>query len=325
LRNYLQRLKSTLNPDQYHGWGKESQYLEGWYFKMVDAGQTRALAVIPGISMDKQGKKHAFVQVMDGTANEAAYHRFEAHEFRPARHLFEVAVGKSRFSKQQLALDASELGLGGEIRHVETTPWPKMLGAPGIMGWFSFVPFMQCFHGVVSLHHGLEGSLEWKGQTVDFTGGRGYIEKDWGRSFPRGYVWMQTNHFDGFDRASMIASVAHIPWLGSYFIGFIAGFWLEGKLFRFATYTGAKKHLSIQGNTVELSFHNPRSSLQILASQAKGTALISPISGAMTGKINESLAARISVELYVNGSRIFEGSSRTSGLELAGNLEVLLG
>ncbi|MCK7537696.1 MAG: tocopherol cyclase family protein [Marinilabiliales bacterium] len=30
---------------------------------------------------------------------------------------------------------------------------------------------------------------------ADFSGGRGYIEKDWGHSFPSAYVWMQSNHF----------------------------------------------------------------------------------------------------------------------------------
>ena len=278
--------------------------------------------------MDKQGECHAFVQVMDGKACQAHYHRFAADDFRPASRRFEVQVGNSMFSGEKISLDLP--GITGEIRFQNPSPWPKMLGAPGIMGWYSFVPFMECFHGIVSLHHTLEGNLLMTKSTnnqitdIDFSGGKGYIEKDWGRSFPRVYVWMQTNHFDTHDRVSLMASVAHIPWLGSYFIGFISGFWLDGRLFRFATYTGARKFLRISDNQVELIFKNPKTELRLLAKQAPGTALKSPISGEMTGKIQESLQAEIQVELLENGRRIFEGTGRNAGLEVAGEVDLLV-
>ena len=321
MSNFLNRLHATWHPDQYHGWGKTRNYFEGWYFKMVTADEKQALAIIPGISMAADGTQHAFIKVMDGTANQAQYYRFEARDFQPAQRQFALQLSNNFFSGNKIDLQLEHTK--GNIRFVNTQPWPKMLGAPGIMGWFSFVPFMECFHGIVSMHHTLEGTLEHQGKIYDFSGGKGYIEKDWGRSFPRAYVWMQSNHFDTQSEASLIASVAHIPWLNSHFIGFISGFWLEGKLFRFATYTGAKQHLKIENNQVELVFSGPGQTLSIHAQQAEGTALISPLSGAMTGKINESLQAKLQVELMYKGKRIFEGSSHTSGLELAGDLESL--
>jgi hypothetical protein len=44
----------------------------------------------------------------------------------------------------------------------------------------------------------------------------------------------------------------------------------------------------------------------------------------MTGKIQESLQASLQVELLENGRRIFEGTGRNAGLEVAGAVEVLL-
>ena len=55
---------------------------------------------------------------------------------------------------------------------------------------------MECNHGLVSFDHSLEGTMAIDGREVDFEGGRGYTEKDWGKAFPAGYVWMQTNHFE---------------------------------------------------------------------------------------------------------------------------------
>lgn len=80
-------------------------------------------------------------------------------------------------------------------------------------------------------------------QQIDFSGGCGYIEKDWGAAFPEGYVWMQTNHFER-SNACLTASIAMIPWLGSAFRGFLVGLWLDGELIRFTTYTGAKNRPS---------------------------------------------------------------------------------
>ena len=348
----LTKLRSIWNPDQFQGWGRTSRYFEGWYFKLVSADERHAMAFIPGISMGADGDSHAFIQVMDGKACKAEYHRFDAADFRPSKQGFEVMVGNNFFSSKKIILDLP--GISGEVHFKNTTPWPKMLGAPGIMGWYSFVPFMECNHGIVSLHHELEGELQIitnppilpaealaqagtklpitnppitnppiTNPPITFSGGKGYIEKDWGRSFPRAYVWMQSNHFDQTDRASMMASAAHIPWLGSYFVGFISGMWLEDKLFKFATYTGARKFLKIEGESVELVFKNPKTELRILANQAAGTSLISPLSGEMKGKIQESLQATLQVELLENGQRIFEGTGINAGLEVAGKVDVL--
>ncbi len=319
--NLLKRLRATWHPEQYHGWGRSRNYFEGWYYKVVSRDERHAMAIIPGISMGTEGQRHAFIQVMDGKACTSQYHRFEAEEFHPADRRFELQLGQNFFSGNQLQLDLQ--GISGDLNFKGNTPWPKMLGAPGIMGWYSFVPFMECFHGIISMHHRLEGGLTIGQKTVDFTGGIGYLEKDWGHSFPKAYVWMQSNHFDATDRVSLIASVAHIPWLRSYFIGFISGFWIEGRLFKFATYTGARKSLKITDEQVELVFKNPKTELRLLARQAQGTALKSPLHGEMTGKIQESLQATVHVELLENGKRIFEGRGRNAGLEVAGDIGVI--
>ncbi len=321
--NFLLRRRAVWRPDMYHGWGRSRSYFEGWYLKMVDPTGRHALALIPGISMDKNGAAHSFIQVMDGSAGRAFYHRFPVESFEPSAEKFELRIGENFFSDEKISLNLPNLT--GEVRFLDLTRWPKMVGAPGIMGWFGFMPFMQCYHGVVSMNHRLEGSLLFDNQRIVFSdGGKGYIEKDWGSSFPRGYVWMQTNHFDGCERASLMASVAHIPWLGSYFIGFICGFWLDGKLYRFATYNGTKMHLRLSGDRAFLVFKNRKTELRIDARQAEGVPLVAPISGEMTGKINESLRAEIHVELLENGRRVFEKTGRHAGMELAGDLAILL-
>ena len=56
----------------------------------------------------------------------------------------------------------------------------------------------------------------------------GYIEKDWGTSFPNKYFWLQCNDF-ATGNASIMISVAEIPFLGTKFTGCICSVYLNGK------------------------------------------------------------------------------------------------
>lgn len=321
MKNWINKWKALWNPERFHGWGRRRQYFEGWYFKCVTPDEQEALAFIPGIAYDRVGEGHSFIQVMDGHRMQARYYRFPWQEFEAEPDYFEVRIGKNLFSEKKIVLDLPEIQ--GEINLEGLTPWPKTKGAPGIMGWYSFVPFMECNHGIVSLNHQLTGRLNFLGSDLDFNGGKGYAEKDWGKSFPKAYVWLQSNHFTTGPDISLMASIAHIPWLGSYFPGFICGFWFGGKLYRFTTYSGASCQFKMGENFVQLIFRNKNTELRIFATQAPGVALVSPLHGEMAGKVNESLKAEVNVEFLENGELRYSGTGRHTGLELAGDLSVL--
>lgn len=320
-RNFRCRLRALFHPDMYHGWGKKRNYFEGWYFKIVDATEQYAFAFIPGISFDAGGRAHAFIQVMDGKKKSAVYHDFPAQAFVPDADFFHLNLDKNQFSASGFSLDLP--AVQGNISFRNTTPWPKMLGAPGVMGWFSFVPLMECKHGVVSLFHRLAGGLTVNGDYIDFSGGIGYVEKDWGQSFPAAYIWLQCNHFNTAEPISLMTSVAKIPYAGTYFIGFLVGFYFDNKLYRFATYTGAGRTTRIDGQTVYLTFQSGKNRLEITATQSPGTDLISPLPHGMAGKVNESLEATVELQFYKNGKLVFSDTGRNAGMEIAGSVQEL--
>jgi hypothetical protein len=195
------------------------------------------------------------------------------------------------------------------------------------MGWYAWVPFMECYHGVLSLDHAIDGALQVQNRSIDMSGGRGYIEKDWGRSFPSAWVWFQTNHF-AQPGTSLTASVANIPWLRSSFPGFIIGLWLEGELYRFATYTGARTTvLDIDDKRVTWIVTSKQHRLEMQAIRAQGGLINAPTTLDMGRRIAETLDAAVDVRLYALGDRperlLFEGTGRHAGLEVAGDLAQL--
>ena len=290
---------------------------------MVSGDESLACAFIPGISMDDNGDKHAFVQMIDGTRGQTYYERYDADQFvcDPDRH--HVIVGNNVFTKEYAEIDLPQAK--GRVELHDITPWPSELGAPGVMGWYSFVPGMQCYHGVVSMNHFLSGQLEYQGQTYDMSDGKGYIEKDWGSSFPKCWIWMQSNSFSEHKRpVSFMASAAHIPWMGKYFVGYLVALYLDDKLYKWTTYNGAKMTSSIDDDHVYLSFKKGKSSIDIKAKKGHTGELISPIKGEMTGKVNESIAAAIEVTVKDGDKIIFEDTGRHAGLEVAGDISILM-
>lgn len=326
----IRSLRTTLNPACYHGHRRKPPFFEGWYYKLVDAGETHRYAVIPGVFLSEDpDNHHAFVQVLDGRTGHSAYHRYPADAFWAADGTFDLRIGPNRFTAQRVSLDIQSPGMmvRGELRFHGLTPWPVTLASPGIMGWYAWVPFMECYHGVVSLDHQIEGALSIQGRPVEFDGGRGYIEKDWGQAFPAAWIWYQTNHF-ARPGTSLTASVAIIPWVRRSFPGFIIGLWHGGRLYRFATYDGGRiERLDVADEQVSWVVRNRRYRLEMRATRPAGGLLQAPTTVDMGRRIAETLDAEVAVALYDlegdHGRLLFDGVGRHAGLEAAGDLALL--
>ena len=320
----LNKIRSIFHPEQFQGWTRKRNYFEGWYFKIVDRAEAKAFAIIPGIAINGNGEKHAFIQVLDGKKLTARYHKFDAKAFSTNPDQFKIDIGGNCFSQQRLRVDLH--GIKADLQFSGNVPWPNHWYSPGIMGPFTFLPLMECYHGIISMDHKIDGQIEVDGEVLDFSDGRGYTEKDWGQSFPSAYVWIQTNHFSQ-PGISLKVSVAKIPYLGYSFVGFIAGVWLGDRLIQFTTYNrSALRKSVIDAEKVLMVMENSRFRLEILARREAATALASPILGLMDGRIEESMNARIEVNLIdrKSGKSILNDVGRNGGLEVAGKIEEIM-
>jgi hypothetical protein len=239
--------------------------------------------------------------------------------FQASPDIFEIQIEDNRFTRQKIVLNLppGPLQMRGSLEFEKVTPWPISWASPGIMGWYAWIPRMECYHGVLSLDHTILGELHMPNGAVDFTGGRGYIEKDWGQAFPEAWVWFQSNHFEQ-PETCITGSVANIPWMGNAFRGFIIGFWHAGVLHRFATYTGAKiERLEIHDDHVEWVVRNQRLRLEMRASRAQAGLLLGPTRLEMGKRVAETLNAAIEVRLSTRqGKTLFHGQGRHAGLEV---------
>ncbi|MFI5382759.1 MAG: tocopherol cyclase family protein [Methanosarcina thermophila] len=325
------RMLNTWKPEIFHGRRKKKNFFEGWYFKIVDRSEKHAYAVIPGVSLpENPSNSHAFVMFLDARAQRMRYFRYPLNEFSASDKKFELTIGGSFFSLDEMRLNLmhGEDPVTARMNFKDIYPWPVKLLSPGVMGWYAFVPRMECYHGILSMDHSIEGFIEADGIRTDLKGGRGYIEKDWGTSMPSSWIWMQTNHFDQ-EGISLSGSIAKIPWLGSYFTGYIFGFLYEKKLYRFTTYSGAKvTELDVTRDNIHIRLESKAYILDIDADRSEGVELPAPRLGEMTAKVKESLHSSINVTLLrKKGScmeHIYSGTGRNSGLEFVGEIAELI-
>lgn len=156
-------------------------YFEGWYYKQVTADGKHTISFIPGVNYDKSGAK-SFIQCLHLNSDHGlkAYNiDFPIESFKTHKAPFSLAIDGNHFSLDHIsvALDSEDLKVSGKIKFMNLTPIQRSFSMPNIMGYFSYIPFMECNHGLLSMSHDLQGALNINGENIDFTGGKGYIEK----------------------------------------------------------------------------------------------------------------------------------------------------
>lgn len=315
--------KKLIHPEYFQGNRKTNHYFEGWYYKLVSEDQKHTIAFIPGISLNSMDP-HAFIQVFISskenheTQLKSYYFKFPKSDFHYSHDAFYVAIGTNYFSLDKLSIDLTneQVKLFGTLQLKNITPIEKSIWSPNIMGFFGYLGFMECYHGVVSMSHDLDGFILVNQNPISFHHAKGYIEKDWGKSFPRAYVWLQSNHFQDIN-TSLMFSYADIPFLGFYFKGLIANIRIHGKEYRFATYNHSKiKKEEIKDHKVHYVVKKGRYTLEIEAESTTSIGLASPKNGMMINQIKEGLSGWIHMKLFYKDQLIYEDTGYHAGIEI---------
>ncbi len=316
------KFKLLKNPILFQGKGKSKRYFEGWYFKQVSDDLKTTISFIPGISLDEKDP-HSFIQciyVKDAAVIKTEYFRYGVHELHSTDDPFTITIGENLFSNKEinLNLEQNDVSIKCLFKFSSFRPIQTSWLSPNIMGYFAYVPFMECYHGIVSMSHRVSGRLQIGSESLPFIAGRGYIEKDWGRSFPSEYAWIQSNHF-GEDDVSLMCSIATIPFLGGAFQGFICNVTHKNEEYRFASYNGSRLELlTFTDEKISLRLRNKHVTIDIDAKMAVGAPLKAPQNGAMSLIIKEGLSGSVKIRLYSSrsGEAILTTESKLCGIEL---------
>lgn len=291
----------------YHCAARRAPYFEGWYLK-CQTRDGKALALIPALHIDSAGQRGASLQVLSDSGS--CWLEYPAQEFRACEDRFCIHMGPNLFSYQDIWLDVEQKGLS--LHGTLHNGLFKALRSD-IMGPFRFFPGMECVHGVISMGHPLDGALRLNGETLDFSGGMGYIETDRSRSFPSAYLWTQCIWREP-PGGSLMLSIAAIPLAAGHFTGCICAVLWQGREYRLATYRGARvERWSAGGAAIRQGKY--RLTADLLTERPQP--LRAPVEGRMGRTIRESLCAGVRYRFWKGETLLFEHTDRHASFEYA--------
>lgn len=306
------------NPELFQGekyLKSTKNYFEGWYFKNIN--NEDGISFIPGINIDEK-EKSAFIQVI---TNASSYFiKFNINEFKFNHHPFCINIGNNSFSKNNIHIDIKDnsqnLKIKGDIKFSNSKNIETNSLNPNIMGPFSYMPFMECNHAILSMKNKVQGTINMNNQIIDMSNGIGYIEKDWGCSFPKQYIWCQANNFSNANSSFMLA-IADIPFGIINFRGIICSLIIDNKEYRFATYNNTKiTKYDILNGYVEIDFKRKQYSLNIKINYNQRNKLSAPVKGKMSKAIYENISSIVTIILKKGDDIIFKDTSKNCGLEI---------
>ena len=314
----MKKLFLMRNPELFQGekyLNTSKSYFEGWYFK--NTNNENGISFIPGININGEERK-AFIQVI--TSDSSYFVNYNINDFKFSYEPFYIKIGNNFFSKDSIHIDIKDdtqnLRVFGDIKYSKGKNIDTSFFNPNIMGPFSYIPSMECNHAIISMRSRADGLIEINNNKIRFKEGIGYMEKDWGCSFPKSYIWCQGNNFQN-SNASFMISIANIPFKAFNFRGVICDLIIDNNEFRFATYNNAKLiEYGVNENSLNVTLKKGNHYLNIKSENSGGLKLSAPVKGKMEKEVFESISALITVTLKKENTIIFSDTSRNGGLEI---------
>ena len=314
----MKKLFLIRNPNLFQGekYLKDNKnYFEGWYFKHTNKKDN--ISFIPGINVNGQDKK-SFIQII--TNYSSYFIDYNISDFEYSFDPFYVKIGNSFFSKDGITINIDDskqnLHVYGTLKYSNNWDIDRNVFSPNIMGPFSYIPFMEFNHAILIMKNDTYGIININDTKICFDKGIGYIEKDWGISFPKSYIWCQGNSFKNSSTSFML-SIANIPFKFFSFRGIICNLIVDNKEYRFATYNNTKiLKYTISNNLIDIELKKGHYLLEIKSQSNNGLKLIAPTNGRMNKDILESISSVIVITLKNNNNVIFSDTSTNCGLEI---------
>lgn len=293
---------------------EKPESFEGWFSKIDDQENDLMLSVIWGYSTHK-ATKHAFIQFTNSLLHKTTYIRYPLEEMKWQKEPFVLQIGNNELSEKGMKLDFEIEGVPvqGDFLFGSLTPIRTSFLKPNIMGWLTHFP-NECNHSIISMYHSVNGNLKIGKDSWDLWEADGYMEKDWGTSFPREYVWA---HANGWDSSALVFSYATVPVLGRFAKGFFLVFHHEGYEYRFSSIEGARMmNFEVSKDAFKATVKKGKYVVKLKARQSNPVELASPSKGEMSQRIKESLDGNIEIIMMVKGKETLNLTSDRASIDV---------
>lgn len=319
---------SLFNPEFYRGQLKRN-FFEGWYYKIVDKKNEHSIVFIPGYLKEKAAlNNHSFMQVLIGKTAKTHYLRFGIDSFHLNHESYEITIDKNRFSLRDAYLNYydQQLHIIGHLSFYDLVSLPKRKLLPVSIGELSLLPLLDSHTQVLCLNGKVDGKVYISNEEVDFSNGKIYIGKLWGKHFPSPYLWLQGNSFEAAETAfaCTLATYRKFRMTKTKLFATVVH---ENNYYEFSIRNRTQYFIKQDQNQLMLTLKNEDYQLQVSCALDDETFIIChrPHKNILESGAQTNIVVPIRIELYdlLKERIIFSGLSQMGGIELIGDINQL--
>ncbi len=187
-------------------------------------------------------------------------------------------------------------------------------------GWLSLLPIFEPGWQVLMAHGLATGWIEWQGQRSEFSNAPAYSEKNWGRSFPEKWFWINCNSFSdtvglavtaGGGRRKVLWNTEEVAAIGIHYRD------------RFYEFVPWNSHIDWQikpWGEWQMQAINGDSIVKLMGTtDLAGTMVSTPTERGLVLCCRDTLKGRLTLDLCnLHGDAIVTAHSNVAGLEVGG-------
>ncbi len=187
-------------------------------------------------------------------------------------------------------------------------------------GWLSFIPILEPGWQILMAHGLATGWIECRGERYEFSRAPAYSEKNWGRSFPEKWFWINCNSFDdtvglaitaGGGRRKILWQTEEVAMIGIHY---------RDRFYEFVPWN-SQVYWQIQPwGEWRMQATNRDFKIELMGTtDLAGTMVSTPTERGMVMCCRDTLKGRLAIELSTRkGDRIISAISNNAGLEVGG-------
>lgn len=202
---------SINKPSSLQGSFDRKKYFEGWFHKIYSAKYKTSFILIYGYTTGNSDKKFGFIQVHIPNQQVLIMY-FDKNEVfcDPNKHV--VRMGEHIFTSNKIDINTKEMGI-----QLHLTDNQSIRTFKNSMGYNYVIPNLPCYHAILNKSHLVSGEIRTEKTNFVMDQDMGYLEKNWGTSFPENYIWLHAVDPTNAE-VNLLFSQAEIKWMGGAFL-----------------------------------------------------------------------------------------------------------
>ncbi|MGK7943689.1 MAG: tocopherol cyclase family protein [Microcystaceae cyanobacterium] len=188
-------------------------------------------------------------------------------------------------------------------------------------GWLSFLPIFEPGWQILMAHGLATGWIELSGKKYEFQDAPAYSEKNWGRSFPQKWFWLNCNSFSNEKDLALTAGGGKRQVLGLFEDVAMIGIHYQGQFYEFVPWNSQVSWQIEPWGKWQMQAVNDKFEVQLTGiTDLRGTPLRAPTEKGLVFCCRDTMKGNLNLDLRTRqGESIVTAQSSVCGLEIGGD------